>query len=484
MRRRIVALTLGAAGLALLLFGAPLAIGLGQFASTEERIVLQQVAESTAWSIQDRMAHGGVPTSLPAAPPGMTVALYAPTGVLLTGQGPPTAAPSVSLSTDPVTGWGAPEGLVVSAPVSGTHDVVGFVRVAGNPGSVYTSLVPWWLGMVALAGLVLLAVWLVARRQARRLSSPLENLAADAERLGKGDFSVRPAVAGIAEVDHVVEALDTTARRLDDMLARERAFTAEVSHQLRTPLTGVRLRLEAALEGPEDAARLAIETGLVSVDRLERTIDDLLLLARRRPDHPVVTDVGVLLRAAEREWAGQFAAVGRGLEVRTADETPPVTASGAATRQVLGVLLDNARVHGSGRVLVALREIDETAVAIDVSDEGDGVEHGTLASLARPGSRPASSAPGHGMGLALAQRLATAEGGRLVVKARGTVSFLLPVHRDESPEADGTPAGDPVASAPRSDADRSGTAPPAVVGGRGPTTSRTGWRTSGPAPSP
>mgnify|MGYP000076514929 CR=1 FL=1 len=421
MRRRIVLLALVTAGLALLLFGAPLAVGLVQFAFTEERIGLQRLADSTAWTVQDRLSHGEVPASLPAAPGDVTVALYDADGVRLAGEGP--ARIDRPVRPAPEEGIQDHDDLVVVSPVSDTHHLVGVVRVAGDPQALYAALIPWWAGMSLLAGAVLTAVWLLARRQARRLSRPLEVLAMDAERLGNGDFGVRSAAAGVDEVDHVVQALDTTARRLDGMLARERAFSAEASHQLRTPLTGLRLRLEAAVDGPDDAVRDAVALGLTSIDRLEQTIDDLLRLARERREHQGATDLAVLLSDAEREWSDSLAADGRVLEIRVGHNPPPVATSEEATRQVLGVLLDNASKHGAGHVRIGVREIDESALAVDVTDEGGGVTPEML----NVTEHRSGAGGGRGMGLPLAQRLVAAEGGRLVAGEPGTVSLLLPV---------------------------------------------------------
>ena len=441
MRRRIVVLTLGAAGLALLLFGAPLAVGLAQFALTEERVALQRLADSTARSLQHQMSHGEVPTVLPDGPGDVTVALYDGQGARLAGPGPAWIGPEVRLGPGGDADVRDGSSLVVASPVSDTHQIVGLVRVAGDPRTVYAALVPWWTGMAVLAGAVLVAVWFLARRQASRLSTPLEELAVDAARLGNGDFSVRPNAAGVEEVDHVVQALDSTARRLDDLLARERAFSAEASHQLRTPLTGLRLQLEAALDGPDVAVRGVIENGLMTLDRLEQTIDDLLMLAREPRRDRDVTDVAALLREAEREWAGPFAALGRPLELRLDPDVGWVVASAAATRQVLTVMLDNARAHGAGRVRVALREIDDSAVAVDVSDEGDGITPEMLVAVARRRTGDGPCSPGHqGMGLALAQRLAAAEGGRLVVNPPATISLLLPVHSEGASTDRGTAA--------------------------------------------
>lgn len=410
-------LALVAASVALLLFGGPLAVGLGLYAFAEERSSMQRIADFAAMSVYDDLDHDQIPRRLPDGPDDTAaVALYDDDADLLVGDGPRVGDEEV----DRVLDRGilrAPSGeLVVVAPVRDGLDVIGAIRVAVSPGAVLAGLVPLWLGMLAFAGLVLLAVWFLARRLAERLSRPMEELAHDAGRLGEGDFSVRPAPTGMPEVDRVGAALGETAERLDDLLARERAFSAEASHQLRTPLAGLRLRLESALDGPGALGRATVTDGLASIDRLERTIDELLLLARERRRGAVPVDVVRLLAEAESEWTERLARDGRTFRTARQADLPDPPASAAAVRQIVGVLLDNALAHGAGTVTVTAREAGPDAVALDVADEGPGVAPEDLS-----GSRD-------GLGVALARRLAEAEGGRLTAdRSPSVVTLLLPL---------------------------------------------------------
>lgn len=410
-------LALVAASVALVLFGGPLAVGLGPYAFAEERSSMQRIADFAARSVYDDLDEDRVPERLPAGP-GSTaaVALYDDDADLVVGDGPPVGDEEVDRVLDRGIAR-APSGeLVVVAPVRDGVDVIGAIRVAVSPSVVFARLVPVWLGMLALAGLVLLAVWFLARRLAERLSRPLEDLARDAGRLGEGDFGVRPAPTGMPEVDRVGAALGETAERLDDLLARERAFSAEASHQLRTPLAGLRLRLESALDGPGALGRATVTDGLASIDRLERTIDELLLLARERRRGAVPVDVARLLAEAESEWTERLAHDGRAFRTARQADLPDPPASAAAVRQIVGVLLDNALAHGAGTVTVTAREAGPDAVALDVADEGAGVAPEDLA-----GSRD-------GLGVALARRLAEAEGGRLTAdRSPSVVTLLLPL---------------------------------------------------------
>ncbi|MBN9789962.1 sensor histidine kinase [Pseudonocardia sp. TMWB2A] len=419
MRRRIVRLTLVAVGVTLVLFGVPLAAGLERYTVTQQRESLQRIADFAARSVYDDVVHDRVPARLPDGRDDDTaVALYDEDGDLTTGDGPPEGDEGVDRVLDRGLSSSPPGQLVAVSPVTDGDDVIGVVRAARPTSAVWSSLVPLYLGMVALAGLVLVAVWALAMRLAAHLSAPLESMARDAARLGEGDFGVRPAPTGIGELDRVGSALGHTAGRLDDLLARERAFSAEASHQLRTPLTGLRLRLESALDDPALLRPATVEDGLASVDRLERTIDELLLLARERSRDAVPVDLARLFDEAQAEWGDRLSRAGRSFSVSRDGALPDPPASAAAVRQIVAALLDNAVQHGAGAVTLTARESGPDAVAVDVADEGPGVAEEDLS----------GSDGRRGLGVALARRLAEAEGGRLTARrSPSVVTLLLPL---------------------------------------------------------
>jgi signal transduction histidine kinase len=421
VRTRIIGLAVSAAVLAIVLFGVPLAVAVLQYVMQVERTELQQTADSIAMAVagdvsdEDRIAWID-------APRGVQATVYDVKGNLLGGAGPPADRPEVRQALGGVVGTAMEGGnLVVAVPVTHEDDVIGAVRAAVPRTAALQTVALVWVAMAALAAMAIAAAWLVGRRQARRLARPLEDLAVAARRLGDGDFSVRTRQGGIPEIDSVGVALNSTAGRLDDLLARERAFSADASHQLRTPLAGLRLRLEAALETPHQDLKPAVAASLVDADRLESTIDELLALARdRRSDGASPVDLRELLDELSPEWRGRLALQDRGLDLNDEPGTPDPRASAAAVRQILAVLVDNATTHGAGTVTVTVREATD-AVAIDVSDAGPGVPESDIDLFARQ----ADERSGHGIGLALARRLAEAEDGRLELTRRTPPTFTL-----------------------------------------------------------
>lgn len=422
MRTRIVGLAVLAAVLAIGLFGVPLAGGVLKYMKSDERTTLLRTADAAAAAVTADVLRGKMPSDLRDPQDGTHLAVYVDRGLLILGIGPQGGDLPVHRALNGAISNGDVNGeLVVAVPVTHDTDVIGAVRAASPISMVYRQVTLVWLAMLGLGGLAIGAVWLVARRQARRLARPLEELSTAAHRLGQGDFSVRTTPAGIPEIDSVGSALNSTAGRLDGILARERSFSADASHQLRTPLTGLRLRLEAALDRPGEDLRLAITDGIAAADRLEQTIEELLALARdTRSSNSTPLDLATLLGEIEAGWQDRLAAQDRALRVAVDPHAPVSLASTAAVRQVLTVLLDNAAIHGAGTVSVAVRNAAD-ALAIDVSDEGAGI----TAPEPELFTRRSRLADGHGIGLALARSLAEAEGGRLRLTRPAPPTFTL-----------------------------------------------------------
>ncbi|MEA5360879.1 HAMP domain-containing sensor histidine kinase [Amycolatopsis sp., V23-08] len=418
MRRRIILLAVAAALLATSLFGIPLAVGVASYFTQDERTELERTADAAALSIADDvLAHRALP-EFPGSGEN-TTGLYSPAGTLVSGSGPGTADPVVSRAGDGevATGEVGPD-LVVAVPILQDDRLTGVVRASTPRAEGYQKIAVSWLAMAGLAAAAVALTWLLAARLAARVAGPLEHLSAAAGRLGDGDFSIRAPVSGIGEIDQLGGALDQAAARIADVLDRQRALAADASHQLRTPLAGLRLQLESALDPPGQDLEAAVAAAIATTDRLETTIDDLVTLATRPPEDRGVIEPDVLLRDVVAGWRNLLANQGRRLVTAPEADGRPRAAE-AAVRQIIGVLLDNAVVHGRGTVTIATRDSAE-AFAIDVTDEGHGPPEGPDLF-----TRGHSGAGGSGIGLALARDLAEAEGGRLWLSRPAPTTFTL-----------------------------------------------------------
>jgi signal transduction histidine kinase len=413
----MVALTAVVVGVTL--FGLPLAIAVYHAQYSDERGELERVALRAAGSVPPDYRTD--PVELPPTESSVSVGVYDPSGLRVAGVGPQRLEPQLGEAVRHDVVDAETDGqLLVAVPVSSGERVVALVRAADAKAGVRHVI---WLDWAAMAGLALAAMAcaaVIASVQARRLARPLATLAQTSARLGDGELSTRAPTTGVAEIDQVGEALNQTTARLSDVVARERALATHASHQLRTPLTALRLELESALARDPSELRAAVVDAIESADQLSATIDDVLAAAR--PDDAEVSgfEVGDLLDDVQRRWHGILAAEGRRVVVG-GERDLVCSAPRAAARQIVDVLIDNALKHGSGTVTVTARSA-AGAVAIDVLDEGQAVE------LALP-ARGAEPPPSGSLGLALAQSTAEAHGARLVVGAgesRTRVTVLFP----------------------------------------------------------
>ena len=419
MRRRLVLAIAGVAAAAVVLFAVPLAIVLRSDHRDEELLRLQRDTIAATRTV-DLGNAGRDPVELP--PSSDRLAVYSRSGRRAAGDGPARADSVVreALRTSSAADHEAGGRLVAAVPLLSGERVAGVLRAERSDTAAARSTHTAWLALLGLAaGLIVLAV-IAASLLARRLARPLDRLVVAARRLGEGNFAAKAPRGGFPEADQIAAALDQTAERLGELVGRERAFSEEASHQLRTPLAALRMELEAMeLRGDSSAE---VQSALAQVDRLQATIDTLLAIARGTPREASQSDVRALVRELEDRWRGRLAADARPLHFRGSERTA-ASASPAVVSEILDVLLENAYRHGRGAVTVTVRETGRW-LAIDVGDEGPGFSDDGESAFRR-GMSPEA---GHGIGLPLARSLAEAEGGRLSVTraAPAIVSLWLP----------------------------------------------------------
>ncbi len=427
MKRRITVAFVGVATLLLVVLGIPLAIAVHQSILDSEVVELQATAARTLTEIDvpldvaqlEKVSHE------PDAPPPFSV--YDRAGKLIFGNGPttPEAAVERALAGNPASQIIGE--IVVATPINDdtTETVVGALRLTESlAGANHRSHIAWLVmagtGIVALTG-----GSLIASRVARRLSRPLTDLASAAKRIGDGGVVQHVGPSGVAEIDTLATALSESSERVSQALARERRFSADVSHQLRTPLTALRLRLESMhMSEPADAVALA----LTDLARVEQTVGHLLAFARDSMPARATVRLDLSARQAVERWSQRVVATGRTLTVTTSE---PLTTRGSATSvdQILDVLVDNALHHGVGDIRLTQRRIAGGS-AVDVTDAGTEIPPGDAERIFHRGH-----GQHNGIGLALARSIAEAEGGRLVLAHLHPTTFslilLYPVEPDE-----------------------------------------------------
>lgn len=281
--------------------------------------------------------------------------------------------------------------------------------------------------LVLAIGAVLAAAGLAAV-QAHQLARPLERLAARAARIGDGDFSrIELTETHIPEIDRIGTALDTSAERVETMLANERHFTADATHQLRTGITGIAMRFEILSMRADPDVQTEAEAGLAQTDQLNATIDELLAATRNRSTQERQPfDLAMLVNDHAAEWQPRFATARRHISVITAAPSPVVFGTKGLAGQVVDILVDNALKHGEGAVTLM---IDGPSVV--VIDQGRGM---TPEKMKTVFDGPVDPAAKHGRGLALARRLAQVDGATLDVVGNQPLRIryrLVRADRDE-----------------------------------------------------
>ncbi|MFF0387018.1 ATP-binding protein [Streptomyces sp. NPDC004673] len=325
-----------------------------------------------------------------------------------------------------------PEGDVIH---STQHGEEGETVTVQEPRSAVTREVGRTLLIIGLVALLaVIAAVLLAVRQANRLASPLTDLAETAERLGSGDPRPRHKRYGVPELDRVADVLDSSAERIGRMLTAERRLAADASHQLRTPLTALSMRLEEiTLTDEPETVKEEATIALAQVERLTDVVERLLTNSRDpRTGSAVTFDLDEVIQQQLAEWRPAYRSAGRAI-VSSGKRHLTAVGTPGAVAQVLAALIENSLMHGGGTVALRTRVTGNQAV-IEVTDEGLGVP----ADLgARIFERTISGRNSTGIGLAVARDLAEADGGRLELLQTQPPVFGLflsrtaPAHKDK-----------------------------------------------------
>jgi signal transduction histidine kinase len=272
----------------------------------------------------------------------------------------------------------------------------------------------------AVSGLVAYAVTQATRQHVERSSKELVDLAT---RFAAGEARLTPVHSSIDEIDHVSGVMTRRAHDMTKSLAAERDFAADASHQLRTPLTALLMRLEEISETDDaEVVKEEANIAIAQVERLTRVVDDLLGRTRGAGGPSPAVSLDSVIAALQREWQPAFEQARRSVRVR-GERGLFVRSTPVALSQVLSTLLENSLVHGRGTVDVHARR-SGPSVIVEVSDQGDGVPAAMAPHIFE---RSVSSGAGGstGLGLALARDLAESNGGRLDLVQAQPARFAL-----------------------------------------------------------
>ncbi|MGZ6705891.1 MAG: sensor histidine kinase [Solirubrobacteraceae bacterium] len=296
---------------------------------------------------------------------------------------------------------------------------IGAVRVTQSVAAVHRAVRRTIVGLALIGALVLGMGLLAGAVIAATVARPLRRLGSAAESVAAGDLGARASVEGSTEQRALARTFNEMTERVARLLRGQQDFVADASHQLRTPLTGLRLRIEEAHAVADDpsAARAELEAGMAEADRLARIVDELLVLSRagerQLPGERV--DLAAAARRAAERWAPAAAAQGQDV-VATAGGAGSAWCAPADLDRVLDVLVENALRYAPTDTVV---RVLAGPSSIEVLDAGPGPAPGEEEAVFERFHRGRSGRagpPGSGLGLAIARELASEWGATVTLE--------------------------------------------------------------------
>ncbi len=315
------------------------------------------------------------------------------------------------------------EVIYVAAPLSRERHETGAVLVTTPTASLNHEIGRDVVELIVVGRAVIVASARVGLVLARSLTTPLRRIERAVAGLGAGDLATRaPEDGGPAELRHLARTVNSMAERLERLIGSQHAFVADASHQLRTPLTALRLRLENL--DPEAGARIRpdIDAAVNEAGRLSQIVDGLLALARAEEEAPNRVPIAVSELLVERQQAWTPLAEEKGIRlVAEASDGGRALGVPGAVEQVVDNLLANAidASPAGGSVSMSVRA-NGRWVELHVADEGPGMTEDERAHAFDRFWRGRSSvSEGSGLGLAIARQLVRSCGGRIALQPRG-----------------------------------------------------------------
>lgn len=428
MRRRLLLSNLVLVTVVLLALEVPLAIIYSRHEHDALNAAVQRDGASLAALSEEIIEHPGVHDVTALARrfserTGGSVVIEDRSGAALTGLGAAGRDPVLRRALDTARAGRATSGerhglAFVTVPVGTAEDVHGAVLLARSDQPVDQRAHQFWAALMVIGVAVLSGSAMVSNRLSRWAVDPLRQLDDSAAKLGGGDLSIRAGTgAGPPEIVALASTFNEMADRLDELVRSQRRFVADASHQLRSPLTALRLQLEnLSTDDPEELASCR-DAALQETARLTRIVDGLLALARaevQRPQRRPVDVTDALLRRSD-SWAPLAAEQGVELHVRpTGDAHLTALLVPDHLEQILDNLIDNALDATSTGGWVALNaERIGSQVEIHVTDRGRGMSDDER----RHAFEPFWQGPDHhgtgntGLGLAIVDQLVRSSGG-------------------------------------------------------------------------
>ena len=411
MRRRAARMILTAVAVVALIFGIPAAVASSLIVWNTQTASLDTRAQTVQTNLDRRLRTSTLSEGYARMWAQTLVANGEPAYVeIMIPQNPQPITLGEPLRGITITrSASSPDGVKVTVMISARNAIRSIVRVSG---------------IFLLGILVSLAVgWALAARFSRRLSAPLIYLSAQAEQIGSGQVRARVKPSGIEEIDLVQEELQRTGEKMARRLAAERQLAADASHQLRTPLTALSMRLEEIeMISTEEEVQEEARSCLEQVERLTTVVTELLDTNKRHASATEAIDVLEVFNTQREEWEEAFEKADRVL--RFTDEADmPILADEAKIAQVLAILIENSLRYGAGTTWVHARNsVNSRGVIIEVSDEGEGVDAELAPYIFENGVSGHGSS---GIGLALAKDLIETMGGRIELSQAVPPVFTL-----------------------------------------------------------